>query len=138
MLLLLCSCATKPEPAVVVEEEAMLHLGANLRPETLFFPEYLFMADFEIDQHGRIPDSPWVGADLKTKLGLPVVFRRFNDVLVTMGWDTTVLESAEHAFRLQATLKGDTLEIRAVQGSGPTQVFILYQSKSNPLVSEEG
>jgi hypothetical protein len=51
LLLLLCGCATEPPPAVVEEADTMLHLGANLRPENLFFPEYLFLADFELDQH---------------------------------------------------------------------------------------
>jgi len=105
----------------------MIHLGANLRPENLLFPEYLFMTDFELDQHGRVPKSSWVGAGLKTKLGLQVVFQRFNDVLAFKGWKTTVLESSKHAFRLRAALKEDTLEVRGVQGTGPTQVFILYR-----------
>ena len=127
MLLLLCSCSTDTPPVVVEEADAMIHLGANLRPENLFFPEYLFLADFELDQHGRIPESTLVGADLKTKQGLATVLRKFNNVLAAKGWETTRLESNENAFRLLAALNADMLEIRAVQGTGPTQIFILYR-----------
>ena len=136
MLLLLCGCATDTPPVVVEESEAMLHLGTNLLPENLLFPEYLFLADFELDQHGRIPESTLVGADLKTKLGLATVLRRFNDVLTAKRWEITLLESRKHAFRLRATLMGDTLEIRAVQGTGPTQVFILYRPRPEAPVED--
>jgi hypothetical protein len=134
--LLLCGCATDTPPAVVDEADTMLHLGANLRLENLLFPDYLFMADFELDQHGRIPESSRVGVGLKTKLGLQTVFRRFNDVLTIKDWETTVLESKEQAFRLWATRKGDVLEIRAVQGTGPTQVFILYEPRPEDPVAD--
>ena len=130
IVLLLCGCATPEQPAVVVEEdEAMLHLDAQLRPENLLFPEYLFMADFELDQHGRIPSSTVVGADLKTELDLKTTLQQFTTVLTTNGWVITTSEVAEQSFRMMAAMKGDALEIRAVQGSGPTQVFILYQPK---------
>ncbi len=137
MLLLLCGCATKAPPEAEVENtDAMLHLKVGLRPENLLFPEYLLMADFEIDQHGRIPESSLVGASLKTKLGVKAVLRRFSDMLATKGWGTTALESTEHFFRLLAVMKGETLEIRAVQGTGPTQVFILYQPKPEIPVAD--
>ena len=131
VLLLLCACSTPEPPAVVAEEdEAMLHPDAQLRPENLLFPEYLFMADFELDQHGRIPGSTVVGADLKTELDLKPTLQRFSSVLASNGWTIAKEEVAEQSFRMMAAMKGDTLEIRAVQGSGPTQVFILYQPRS--------
>lgn len=130
IVLLLCACATmEQEPVVVEEEEAMTHLGPNLRPENLFFPEYLFMPDFELDQHGRIPGSSVVGAGLQTRLGLQATLQLFSDMLATNGWAITSEEVAGHSFRLLGDMKGDALEIRAVQGTGPTQVFILYQPK---------
>lgn len=130
IVLLLCACTTTEQELVVVEEEeTMTHLGPNLRPENLFFPEYLFMPDFELNQHGRIPGSSVVGAGLQTQLGLQATLQRFLDVLSTNGWTIASEAVADHSFRLQGSLKGDTLEIRAVQGSGPTQVFVLYQSK---------
>ena len=138
MLLLLCGCATDTPPVVVEEADAMIHLGANLRPENLFFPEYLFLAGFELDQHGRIPESTLVGADLKTKQGLATVLREFNNVLVAKGWETTRLESKRNAFRLLASMNADTLEIRAVQGTGPTQIFILYRPGSEAPAEDVG
>ena len=123
---------------IVEETEAMLHLGENVKPENLFFPEYLLMADFEVDQHGKIPNTPWVGADLKTKLSLNTTRRRYVEVLNRRDWTTTILESRRQSFRLMATLNGDVLEIRAVQGSGPTQVFILYQSNPEAPAEDVG
>ena len=128
-VLLLCGC-TAPPPVVVEEAEAMLHLDSTLRPENLLFPEYLFMADFELDQHGRIPGSSVVGVDLKTKLDLKASLQRFNDLLASKECVIAKEEVTEHSFRLLATMKGDALEIRAVQGTGPTQVFILYQPRT--------
>ena len=131
VVLLLCGCTTPEQPAAVVEEdEAMLHLSAQLRPENLLFPEYLFMADFELDQHGQIPGSTVVGADLKTELDLKSTRQRFSSVLASNGWVIAKNEVAEQSFRMMAAMKGDALEIRAVQGSGPTQVFILYQPRA--------
>lgn len=130
MMLGLCSCTTSEPPTAVVEDaDAMLHLGSEMRPENLFFPEYLFMGDFELDQHGKIPDSSWVGGGLKTELDLKTTLQRFNDILILKGWNITSEELMEGSFRLLATMKGEVLEIRAVQGFGPTQVFILYQPK---------
>jgi len=131
VVLSLCGCTTPEPSAVVVEEdEAMLHLDAQLRPENLFFPEYLILAGFELDQHGRIPGSNVVGAGLETKLDLKIVLQQFNDLVASKGWTITGEEVMKRSFRLLAAMKGDALEIRAVQGSGPTQVFILYCPKA--------
>jgi len=127
-VLLLCGCTTPP-PVVVEEDEAMLHLDAQLRPENLLFPEYLLMAGFELDQHGWIPGSTVVGVDLKTELDLKTALQQFSGVLASNGWAITKEEVAKHSFRMMAAMKGDALEIRAVQGSGSTQVFILYQPR---------
>ncbi|MEN8254986.1 MAG: hypothetical protein ABFR33_05895 [Verrucomicrobiota bacterium] len=130
IVLLLCGCTTPEQPAVVVmEDETKLHPGAQVRPKNLLFPEYLFMADFELDQHGRIPGSSVIGADLKTELDLKTTRQRFSSVLASNGWAIVKNEVAEQSFRMTAAMKGDALEIRAVQGSGPTQVFILYQPR---------
>lgn len=129
MALLLCGCKTaEPPPEAVVEEaDAMIHLGAELRPEILYFPDYLLMADFELDQHGRIPESTVVGVELKTKLDLATTLQRITEMLTSHEWRITGEEMEEHAFRLLAAMKGESLEIRAVQGTGPTHVFMLYR-----------
>jgi hypothetical protein len=132
IVLFLWGCATT-EPATVVQDaDTMIFLEPGLRPETYLFPEYLFMEDFELDQHGRIPETTLVGIDLKTDLGLKTVLRRFNNLLASNGWKITKAEMAEQSFRLLAAMGDETLEIRAVQGTGGTQVFVLYQPSSEP------
>jgi hypothetical protein len=126
---LLWGCSSTPE-IVVQDEDAMLYLDPFLRPDIYLFPDYLFMEDFEIDQHGRIPETTLVGIDLKTDLAVKVVLRQFNNVLANNGWIISKAEIAKQSFRLLADMKDETLEVRAVQGSGPTQVFVLYQSSS--------
>ncbi len=133
LLLLLAGCTAVP-PVVVDDDEAMTYLEPELRPEPLLFPKYLLMADFEIGRHGRIPNSALVGADLKTKLDLAAARQRFDNLLRSKGWKIVQTESAEHSFRLQASRRGETLEIRAVQGSGPVQVFLLYKPGGKRVV----
>jgi hypothetical protein len=128
-LLVLVGCvATDPagEPVVNVDE-AMTYLEEGLRPEVLLFPEYLLMEDFELSQHGRIPESVLVGAGMKTKLGLRTVRNRFSDALASNGWKTGKVEIGKQSFRLLASLRDEEIEIRAVQGTGATQVFLLYK-----------
>jgi len=135
-VLLLCGCATTEQSPVVVDADTMLYLDPQLRPENLLFPEYLFMADFELDQHGWIPGSSVVGVDLKTKLDLMTTLQQFTDVLALKGWSITKEEVMDRSFRLLAAMKGEALEIRGVRGSGPTQVFILYQPDPETLEAD--
>ncbi len=124
---LLAGCASTEPAAVEEEAEVLLYLGPWLRTEPLLFPEYLLMEDFEIDQHGRIPSTALIAGGLKTELGLKTVRQRFEGLLVPKGWKINGIEEQEQSFRLMASMKGETLEIRAVQGTGATQVFILYR-----------
>ena len=126
LLPFLWGCSTPPD-IVVQDEDAMIYLDPGLRPETFLFPDYLFMEDFELDQHGRIPETTLVGIDLKTNLAIKTALRRLNNVLANNGWTITKAEMAQQSFRLLAALEDKTLEVRAVQGTGPTQVFVLYQ-----------
>ncbi len=121
-----CKTPVPPEPEVA-DADAMLYLAPGLRPEILLFPDYLFIEGIELDQHGRIPNSTLIGVDMKSALDLKTVLRRFNQVLVSRGWTIRKAEVETQSFRLMASLGHETLEIRAVQGAGPTQVFILYQ-----------
>ena len=122
----LWGCSSTPD-VVVQDADAMIYLEPGLRPDTFLFPDYLCMEDFEIDQHGRIPETTLIGIDLKSDLALKTTLRRFNGVLVNNGWKITKAEIAQQSFRLRAVMAEETLEVRAVQGSGPTQVFVLYQ-----------
>lgn len=120
-------CTSPEEPAVVLEEDIMLFLQPGLRPESVLFPEYLLIEDLEIDVHGKIPKSPLVAGGLKTKQGLKTVLSRYNAVLKRKGWQIAPPEIADHSFRLMADRPGETVEIRAVQGTGWTHIFILYR-----------
>ena len=132
--LFLWGCASPETPAVVLDEEVMLFLKPGLRPESLLFPEYLLIEDLELDTHGRIPESPLVGAGLKTKLGFKTVLDRYHAILESKGWQIAPAEVTNQAFRLLASRLGETLEIRAVQGTDLTQVFILYRPTPPPVV----
>ena len=125
--LFLWGCASPETPAVVSDEDVMLFLKPGLRPESLLFPGYLLLEDLELETHGRIPQSSLVGAGLKTKLGFKTVLDCYTVVLESKGWQVTPAEVANQSFRLMASKAGETLEIRAVQGTGPTQIFILYR-----------
>ena len=131
--LFLWGCASPETPAVVLDEEVMLFLKPGLRPESLLFPEYLLIEDLELDTHGRIPQSSLVGAELKTKLRIKAVLDRYNAILDIKGWMVAPAEVTNQSFRLLASRLGETLEIRAVQGTDSTQVFILYRPTS-PVV----
>ncbi len=125
--LVLAGCST-PEPVepVVDVDASMEFLEPGLRPEELLFPEYLLMTEFELSQHGRIPDSRLIGAGLRTRLSLSTVRREYADVLDARGWNTGTMEVGQQSFRLIATFKDQEVEIRAVQGFGPTEIFIMY------------
>ncbi|MEN7973090.1 MAG: hypothetical protein ABFR47_04570 [Verrucomicrobiota bacterium] len=135
VVLLLCGCATTEPPKVEAKkDEAALRSDELLQPENLLFPEYLLMSGFELGQHGLIPRTKLVGAELKTELDLKTALKLFSDLLDSKGWTITSSEVAQRSFRLLAAMKGDALEIRAVQGTGPTQVFILYRPKAVPAL----
>ena len=80
----LAGCKTNEEPAepVVNIAETMMFLEPGLRPEVLLFPEYLMMEDFELQQHGRIPESKLIGAAMSSQLGLQQVRGRFGSLKI--------------------------------------------------------
>jgi hypothetical protein len=124
--LLLFGCVGPKPPAEEGSADVMVPQAESQRPENLLFPDYLLMADFEIDQHGRIPENTLVGAEMMTELDLAITLQRFTKVLDAHGWELTRQEIAAQSFRLIAVLNEDRLEIRAVQGTGGTKVFLLY------------
>ena len=130
--MLLSGCSSlQPTPEPVIDQAAaMEYLERGLRPEVLMFPEYMMMEGFELNQHGRIPETDLVGAGLKTSLGLSIARGRFMDQLDANGWETTKMEIETQSFRLMAEKKQEHIEIRAVQGIGPTEIFILYRPQS--------
>ena len=137
LVVLLAGCATQSDftAPVVLAEESMEFLEPGLRPEVLLFPDYFLMEDFELKQHGKIPGSPLIGGGLKTPLALTVVRSRFNDALATHEWEIDTVEIGKNSFRIKASFNGEALEVRAVQGAGPTQVFLLYHPPQENEVS---
>ena len=117
----------KPAEPVVDSTMTMEFLGKDYRPEVLLFPEYLLMEEFELSQHGRISDTDLVGAGMRSMLSLTTIRTRFSDVLASNGWEIDKMEISRQSFRLMASLKEETVEIRAVQGGGASQVFLLYK-----------
>ena len=43
-------------------------------------------------------------------------------------WTTDKLEIGRHHFRVMASRGAEEVEIRAVQGTGPTRIFLLYHA----------
>ena len=132
----MAGCVVPEESAqpVVAVDESMEFLEPGLRPETILFPEYLLMEDVELLQHGRIPQTTFIGANMKANMGLVSVRSSFNNLLDTHGWTIGKTEIESRSFRLMASLKQETVEIRAVQGTGPTQIFLLYQPGPKPTI----
>lgn len=127
VLLFGCSTPSQPPEPVIDQDAAMEFLERGLRPEVLLFPEYLMMEGFELHQHGRVPDAELVGAGMRSKMSLSQVRGRFLEVLDSKGWKTTKLEIEGQSFRLLAAHRLEHIEIRGVQGTGPTEIFMLYR-----------
>jgi len=131
--LLIAGCATPEAPVepVVDAAETLTFLEPGLRPEILLFPDYLLMEDYQLFQHGWIPQTNLVGGGMRTRQDLATVLRQFDDVLASKFWKIDQMEMGRQSFRLMASLKGETLEIRVVQGTGPTQIFILFRTRND-------
>ena len=85
------------------------------------------MEGVQLEAHGRIPETELVGAGMKTKQSLQGVRSRYSDCLAQHGWTPLQMEVGGHSFRLVAERQGARVELRAVQGTGPVHLFLLYQ-----------
>ena len=130
--MLFSGCSTPDAPAQIQQEDVMLFLDSGLRPETIYFPEYLLLPNIELNAHGYISGTPLIGAGLTTDLALKVVWRQYKDLLFSKGWKIEKMEVTNQSFWFMVTQGDEVLEIRGVQGTGPTQLFILYR----PLMEE--
>lgn len=137
LFLFAAGCKTAPveekPPVVVDQRQTMAFLQEGLIPEILLFPDYLLMEDFQLNQHGRIPDSELIGVGMHTSLSLREVRTRLADVLVANGWKIDDVEISGQSFRMLASLERDTAEFRVVQGTGITHLFLLYDPYVEPL-----
>jgi hypothetical protein len=113
------------------ETEVMVFIDSGLRPEVLLFPDYLLPEDYELDQHGRIPGTSLVGAGMKVGKGIRQVEAQFGNLLSQKEWTVSARESSDQSFRLMADhSSGSYVEIRGVQGTGPTHIFILFRPEA--------
>ena len=130
----LAGCKTTESEEPVVDPMASVEfLEPGLRPEVILFPEYLLLEDFQVERHGRVPESELIGGGLRTRLSLSESRTRFTDVLSEQGWAIDKVEIERQSFRLLASSPTEYLELRAVRGTGDTKVFLLYEPNlANP------
>ncbi|MBN2164114.1 MAG: hypothetical protein JXR25_07130 [Pontiellaceae bacterium] len=130
VLALLTGCVTERRPRTFLEPAPLIpEEGVDIKRPVLF-PEYFVMDEFELNDHGRIPQSGMIGAGLTSALDLSAVRTRFNDQLHFHEWTTDKMEIGSQYFRILASREGDRIEIRGVRGmTGPTQIFLLYTPK---------
>ncbi len=121
LCLTLAGCVSAP---VLVEEDSPVMEPP--RPSVLF-PDYLLIDGFELNDHGRISGTGLVGADMTVVQDVGTVRSLISEQLSAHEWTTDKMEIGRQHFRVLASHAGEEVEIRAVQGTGPTQVFILYR-----------
>ena len=100
-------------------------------PPVVLFPEYFLMEGFELNDHGRIPGTALIGADMTVALELAAVRERISGTLSLYEWTIDKMEIGRQYFRVLGSRAEAEIEIRAVQGTGPTQVFLLYQPSAS-------
>jgi hypothetical protein len=123
--LALAGCVSAP---VQVEEDATVMEPP--RPVVLF-PDYFLMDGFKLNDHGHISGTELVGADMTVAQELGSVRSLVSEQLSLHEWTTDKMEIGRQYFRVLASHAGEEIEIRAVQGTGPTQVFLLYHPSAS-------
>jgi hypothetical protein len=129
LCLALAGCATVP-----MQEAEDAPAPESPLPPVVLFPDYFLMEGFRLNDHGRIPGTLLIGADMTVTQELRAVRSLINDQLSRHEWTTDKMEIGRQYFRILASQAGEEIEIRAVQGTGPTQVFLLYR----PSASRKG
>lgn len=100
----------------------------------IYFPECFLLKGARLNDHGRIPSTPLVGAGMTANESLSSVHSQYQDVMQANGWVVDQEEEGRQSFRMIASLAGATVELRAVQGTtGPTQIFLLYTTKGDAI-----
>ena len=127
--LALTGCASAP---VEMENKADAPATEPPRPVALF-PDYLLLDDFTLNDQGHIPGTGLIGADMTVAQELGAVRGLISEQLSLHTWTTDKMEIGRQYFRVLASHAGEEIEIRSVQGTGPTQVFLLYR----PAASRE-
>jgi len=120
--LMLAGCVSAPVP---VQDTPTV--SEPQRP-TALFPDYFFMDGFKLNDQGYISGTGLIGGDMTGAQDLRTVRNLVDEQLRAHGWTTDKMEIGRQYFRVLASHAGEAIEIRAVQGTGPTQVFVLYRS----------
>ena len=121
--LTLAGCASAPVEMAEFDAPAV----EDPPPPSVLFPDYLLMENFSLNDHGHIPGTGLIGADMTVAADLGTVRSLITGQLSAHEWNTDKMEIGRQYFRLLASQAGEELEIRAVQGTGPTQIFLLYR-----------
>jgi hypothetical protein len=128
--LALTGCASAP---VEMENKADAPPATEPARPVALFPDYLLLDDFTLNDQGHIPGTGLIGADMTVAQELGAVRGLISEQLSLHTWTTDKMEIGRQYFRVLASHAGEEIEIRAVQGTGPTQVFLLYR----PAASRE-
>ena len=107
--------------------------AAEPPPLVVLFPDYFLMEGFTLNDQGHISGTGLIGADMTVAQELGAVRNLVSEQLSLHTWTTDKMEIGRQYFRVLASHAGEEIEIRAVQGTGPTQVFLLYR----PAASRE-
>lgn len=121
--LALAGCASGP---VEMEHEDDAP-AAEPPPPVVLFPDYLHIDGFKLNNQGHISGTGLIGADMTVTQELGVVRSLVSEQLSLHTWTTDKMEIGRQYFRVLASHAGEEIEIRAVQGTGPTQLFLLYR-----------
>lgn len=126
----LCGCVTSSSDPVepdAADAAGMGFLEEGLQAEEYLFPVYLLLSGFELKEQGVIAQTPLIGMDMQTGFPLDIARQRLGDVMTANGWSLEPAETGRQSFRLKASNGAETMEIRAVRGTGPTRIFVMYR-----------
>lgn len=123
---LMIGCST--QQLEIDHSKTFAFLDRALVPEELAFPDIFFPEGFEIAQHGYIPGTQMVGADLKTKQGLADVLKIYQRILEANDWRVDQLDETGLSFLLKASHEQESVELRVVRGAGVTKVYLIYRA----------
>ena len=131
-VVLIAGCVTREPKKEFLPNAAIGVQGQGGGRDVVLFPDYFRMDGYQLNDHGRIPRTHLIGAGMTANLELAAVRTQFSDVLHSRNWTTDRMEIGRQSFRIMASHSGETVEIRAVQGSsGPTQIFLLYTPEAD-------
>ena len=116
---------------------AMKELDAEIPKQKILFPEYFILKECTLDQHGQLPNSIFIAANLHSERPFKSLFHEYHALFSKKGWSVKKMELGKRSFRFLAEKKPDKIEIRVVQGIKHTQIFILFTPALKTLFFEQ-